>query len=49
VSFPTSKQDLLRFARAGRADASVLNMIEGLANRSYVSVNDGLSAMGMVH
>jgi hypothetical protein len=29
--------------------ADVLHMIDGLADRSYASVNDVLSAMEMVH
>jgi hypothetical protein len=49
VSFPTSKQDLLRFARASHADSAVLSTIEGLADRTYVSVNDVLSALELVH
>jgi hypothetical protein len=49
VAFPTNKQDLLRIARASHADPSVLHTIEGLADRSYVSVNDVLSALELVH
>jgi hypothetical protein len=49
VSYPTSKQDLLRFARASHAESSVLHTIEGLADRSYVSANDVLSALDLVH
>ena len=49
VSFPTSKQDLLRYARAGNAGSDVIHTIEGLADRSYVSVNDVLAALELVH
>jgi Protein of unknown function (DUF2795) len=49
VSFPASKQELLRYARASNAGGDVLNMIDGLADRSYASVHDVLSAMDLVH
>jgi Protein of unknown function (DUF2795) len=49
VSFPASKQELLRYARASNVGSDVLNMIDGLADRSYASVNDVLSAMELVH
>jgi hypothetical protein len=49
VSFPASKQELLRYARAGNVSSDVLHMIDGLADRSYASINDVLSAMEMVH
>jgi Protein of unknown function (DUF2795) len=49
VSFPASKQELLRYARAGNVGSDVLHMIDGLADRSYASVNDVLSAMELVH
>jgi len=49
VSFPASKQELLRYARAGNVGSDVLHMIDGLADRSYASVNDVLSAMDFVH
>jgi hypothetical protein len=49
VSFPAGKQELLRYARASNVGSDVLHMIEGLADRSYSSVNDVLSAMEMVH
>jgi hypothetical protein len=49
VSFPANKQELLRYARAGNVGSDVLHTIEGLADRSYASVNDVLSAMDLVH
>jgi hypothetical protein len=49
VSFPASKSELLRYARASNVGSDVLNMIDGLADRSYASVNDVLSAMELVH
>jgi hypothetical protein len=49
VSFPASKQDLLRYARASNAGADVLHMIEDLADRSYASASDVLAAMDLVH
>jgi len=49
VSFPASKQELLRYARASNAGGDVLNMIDGLADRSYSSVHDVLAAMDLVH
>jgi Protein of unknown function (DUF2795) len=49
MSFPASKQDLLGYARASNVRADVVNTIEGLADRSYASANDVLTAMEMVH
>jgi hypothetical protein len=49
LSFPASKQDLLRYARAGNAGSDVLHTIEGLADRSYASANDVLAAAELVH
>ena len=49
VSFPASKQELLRYARASNVGSDVLHMIDGLADRSYASANDVLSAMDFVH
>ena len=49
VSFPASKQELLRYARASNAGSDVLHMIDGLADHSYASANDVLSAMDVVH
>jgi hypothetical protein len=49
VSFPISKQDLLRLARTSNAGPTVLHTIEGLADRTYASANDVLAAMNMVH
>jgi Protein of unknown function (DUF2795) len=49
VSFPVTKQDLLRFARAGNAGPALIHSIEGLADRSYASANDVLGAIGALH
>ena len=49
ISFPVTRQDLLRFARGSNAGPALLHSIEGLADRSYVNANDVLTAMGMVH
>jgi hypothetical protein len=49
LAFPASKQDLLRYARAGNAGSDVLHTIEGLADRSYASANDVLAAAELVH
>jgi hypothetical protein len=40
VSFPASKQDLLRFARTTNAGPAVVHSIEGLADRTYANAND---------
>ncbi len=39
VTFPVSKQDLLRFARLGNAGPHLLQVIERLADRSYANAN----------
>jgi hypothetical protein len=49
VSFPASKQDLLRFARTTNAGPAVVHSMEGLADRTYASANDVLTAINMVH
>ncbi|HEY1864799.1 MAG TPA: DUF2795 domain-containing protein [Roseiarcus sp.] len=49
VSFPISKQDLLRYARASNAGSDVLHAIDGLADRSYASASDVLAAVELVH
>jgi hypothetical protein len=49
VSFPASKHELLRYARASNVGSDVLHAIDGLADRSYSSVNDVLSAVDLVH
>jgi hypothetical protein len=46
VSFPVSKQDLLRFARANHASTAILQKIEGLADRNYGNANEVLAAIG---
>jgi hypothetical protein len=49
VSFPISKEDLLRYARASNAGSDVLHAIDGLADRSYASASDVLAAVELVH
>ena len=49
VSFPVTKQDLLRFARASNAGPALLHSIEGLADRSYANANEVLGAIGALH
>jgi hypothetical protein len=49
VTFPVSKQDLLRFARAGAAGPDLLRAIERLGDRSYANANEVLAAFGVVH
>jgi hypothetical protein len=49
VSFPVTKQDLLRFARTGNAGPALIHSIEGLADRSYASANEVLGAIGALH
>jgi hypothetical protein len=51
VSFPVSKQDLLRMAaRSGGGDrADLLHSIEGMPEGRYASPNEVLRALGMVH
>jgi hypothetical protein len=48
VSFPISKQDLLRLARSG-GRGSVLHSIEGMPEGSYTNANEVLRALGMMH
>jgi len=45
VSFPATKQDLLRVARANDDDAIALRRVEQLPDRSYSSLNDLMSAL----
>jgi hypothetical protein len=49
MTFPVSKQDLLRFARAGNAGPDLLRAIERLADRSYANANEVLAASGAPH
>jgi Protein of unknown function (DUF2795) len=49
VSFPVSKQDLLRLARSSNAGAGLVHSIEGMADRSYANANEVLGALGIVH
>ena len=45
VSFPATKQDLLRVARANNEDATVLRRIEQLPDRGYSSLSDVMSVL----
>jgi hypothetical protein len=45
ASFPATKQDLLRLARTNNSDPITLRRIEQLADRSYGSLNDLMSAL----
>jgi hypothetical protein len=47
VSFPVSKQELLRLARSHNAGSSLLHSIEGLAERSYNNIDDVLRSIGL--
>ena len=46
VSFPATKQDLLRVARASNDEPGVLRRLEQVADRSYNSLQDLMSALG---
>ncbi len=46
VTFPVSKQDLLRSARASNGVPALLHVIERLADRSYASASEVLAAIG---
>jgi hypothetical protein len=45
ISFPATKQDLLRAARANNEDAIGLRRVEQLPDRSYTSLSDLASAL----
>jgi hypothetical protein len=47
VTFPVSKQDLLRLARSHNAGSSLLHSIENLAERTYNNTDDVLRALGL--
>jgi Protein of unknown function (DUF2795) len=47
VSFPLTKEDLLRLARSHNAGSTLLHSIESLAERSYNNVDDVLRALGL--
>ena len=49
VTFPVSKQDLLRLARSGNAEPGVQHLIENMAEGSYANANEVFGALGMVH
>jgi len=46
VTFPVSKQDLLRSARASNGAPALLHAIERLTDRSYASASEVLAAIG---
>jgi uncharacterized protein DUF2795 len=46
VSFPATKQDLLRVARASNDEPGILRRLEQVADRSYNSLQDLMSALG---
>jgi hypothetical protein len=45
VSFPVNKQDLLRMARSGNSEPSLLQSIEALPEGSYANANEVLRAL----
>jgi len=45
ASYPATKQDLLRLARANNSEPMMLRRIEQLPDRSYSSLNDLTSAL----
>jgi hypothetical protein len=45
ISFPASKQDLLRMARSGNNEPSLLQSIEALPEGSYANANEVLRAL----
>jgi hypothetical protein len=49
VSFPVTKQDLLRLARSGGARSSLLHSIEVMAEGNYRNTDEVLRALGTAH
>jgi hypothetical protein len=50
VSFPVTKQDLLRLARSSGARSSLLHSIEAMAEGNYRTTDEVLRALGsMAH
>ena len=49
VSFPVTKQDLLRLARSSGARSSLLHSIEVMAEGNYRNTDEVLRALGMAH
>ena len=45
VTFPVNKQDLLRMARSGNSEPSLLQSIEALPEGSYANANEVLRAL----
>src|SRR5262245_2289461 len=46
VTFPATKQDLLRLARANHVEPTVLHRLEQVADRSYGSLHDLMTTLG---
>jgi len=46
VTFPATKQDLLRLARANNVEPAALHRLEQVADRSYGSLHDLMTTMG---
>src|SRR5215470_4100107 len=46
VTFPATKQDLLRLARANNVEPAALRRLEQVADRSYGSLHDLMTTMG---
>jgi Protein of unknown function (DUF2795) len=49
VSFPVTKQDLLRLARSSGARSNLLHSIEAMAEGNYRNTDEVLRALGMAH
>jgi Protein of unknown function (DUF2795) len=49
LSFPASKAELLRQARAAGGDASMLAALQGAPDRRYVSMEDLLTELHLAH
>jgi hypothetical protein len=49
VSFPVSKQDLLRFARSGSARPELLRAIEAMPEGRYADIEEVMDALDMAH
>ena len=46
VTFPATKQELLRLARANHVEPTALRRLEQVADRSYGSLHDLMTTMG---
>jgi hypothetical protein len=49
VSFPVTKQDLLRLARSGSARPQLIRAIEAMPDGSYGSIDEVMEALDMAH